>query len=248
MGQVPNNKSKYIIVGKGRLARHFIHYFTLLEIPHIQFTRNSNLSFSDVAANVDKILVLIKDDFIEEFIYSNRNNVSNDKIWIHCSGILSTELAESAHPLASFSDSLFDLEFYKSIPFAIEKGRTSFKKLFPELPNPSFEVDKELKAFYHTMCSITGNFTTILWQNFFKFIEENLHNLPDGSQVEKSFAYPYLKSVMFNLMNSDDPLTGPLKRNDTKTIQKHLEQLHNTPLKDVYESFIKLYDNIKEEK
>lgn len=241
MGQVPLSKSKYLIVGNGRLAKHFIHYFNLLGIPHIQFTRTSNLPFNEAAKDTDKILVLIKDDFIEEFIYQNRNSVSTDKIWIHSSGMLSLENVESAHPLASFTDSFFDLEFYKSIPFATERGKLPFQKLFPELPNPSFEIDKESKAIYHTMCSIAGNFTTILWQNFFKFIEENL-------KVEKSFAYPYLKSILFNLINSNDPLTGPLKRNDINTIQNHLKQINNTPLEDVYKAFIKLYNYNRDER
>ena len=247
MGQVPNKsgKPKYLIVGNGRLAKHFLHYFNLLGVSYIQCARENLNEFvklsnpSDKPESVDRILLLIRDDQIENFIREYKSKISHQLIWIHCSGVLSIEEAESAHPLASFSEVLFDLRFYKSIPFITEKGRKNFHELFPQLQNPSFEIYKEEKELYHAWCSIAGNFTTILWQNFLNYLKDDLL-LPSHA------AYQFLASISENLIRSNDPLTGPLKRGDTKTIERHLRQLKNSPLEDVYKSFIKLFEKSKQ--
>lgn len=246
MGQVPNqiDKPKYLIVGNGLLAKHFLHYFDLLGVSYIQCVRENLNEFvklshqSDKHGSVDRILLLIRDDQIENFIREYKNKIAPQSIWVHCSGVLSIEEAESAHPLASFSEVLFDLRFYKSIPFVTEKGRKNFHELFPQLQNPSYEIYKEEKELYHAWCSIAGNFTTILWQNFFNYLKDDLL-LPSQA------AHQFLVSISENLIKSNDPLTGPLKRGDTKTIERHLRQLKNSPLEDVYKSFIKLFEKSK---
>ncbi len=246
MGQVPNKsgKPKYLIVGNGRLAKHFLHYFDLLGVSYIQCVRENLNEFvklsnpSGKSESVERILLLIRDDQIENFICEYKSKISPQSIWIHCSGVLSIEEAESAHPLASFSEVLFDLPFYKSIPFVTEKGRKNFHELFPQLQNPNFEIYKEEKELYHAWCSIAGNFTTILWQNFFNYLKDDLL-LPNRA------AHQFLVSISENLIKSNDPLTGPLKRGDAKTIERHLHQLKNSPLEDVYKSFIKLYEKSK---
>ncbi|MEW6702639.1 MAG: DUF2520 domain-containing protein [Bacteroidota bacterium] len=247
MGQVPNKKGKpkYLIVGNGRLAKHFLHYFELLGVSYIQFVRenlNEFVQLSNAAARSevsDRILLLIRDDQIENFIHEYKSKIAPQLIWIHCSGVLSIEEAESAHPLASFSEVLFDLQFYKSIPFVTEKGRKNFHELFPQLQNPNFEINKEEKELYHAWCSIAGNFTTILWQNFFNYLKDDL-------LLPKEVAHQFLASISENLIKSNDPLTGPLKRGDAKTIERHLLQLKNSPLEDIYKSFIKLFETSKQ--
>lgn len=236
MRQVPKySKSKYLIVGGGNLANHFTRYFSLLNVSYSQITRQNIKEFENYALNAERILILIKDDQIEKFVTEHRQGLLQDKIWIHCSGILSIKDAEGAHPLASFSKELFDLEFYKSVPFITEKGRMTFNKLFPSLQNPNFSIPKEKKELYHAWCSMAGNFTTILWLNYFQFLENEL-------SIPSSYAMEFLYSITHNLLYSKDPLTGPLKRRDGKTIQTHLEQLHGSTFEEVYKSFVKVFD------
>lgn len=239
MRQVPETDATYLVIGDGRLAKHFIRYFTLLSIPFQRYTRNSPEPFSTHQFACNRILVLINDKEIVRFIQKHKVDSSEDALWIHCSGLISTELAESAHPLASFSDHLFDLEFYKSIPFVLEKGRKCFSEILPGLPNPNLEIDKADKALYHTMCVVAGNFGTILWLEFEKFLSEKL-------QTQKSAMFPYLDSVRQNLEHAKDPLTGPLKRNDHETMERHLKSLEGSPLKEIYTSFVNLYAKQKQ--
>jgi predicted short-subunit dehydrogenase-like oxidoreductase (DUF2520 family) len=240
--QVPaiSDKYSYLIVGNGRLSKHFQHYFQLKNISFKVWTRNTTESFQSFEKNAESILILIKDDVIQNFLENNSDTFSKSKNLIHCSGMLSTPLAESAHPLMTFADELYSLENYESITFITEKGRKSFNELFPELKNVSYEIESSGKTLYHAYCVLSGNFTTLMWQFFFDFLKSN--NIPSPA------AFPYLIATTENLMKTLQPLSGPLIRNDSNTISKHLEVLENHPLKNLYLSFIEAYDHMKKEK
>ena len=234
MRQVPETEHSYLIVGNGRLAKHLTRYLALLNIPFQHYTRQSSQPFSEFLLGVSRVLLLISDRAIEDFIKEHKTSANENCIWIHCSGLHSSKLAESAHPLASFSDVLFDLDFYQSIPFVTEKGRIPFSTLLPGLPNPHIAIDQSEKELYHAMCVLSGNFTTILWMEFEKYLSEKLN-------ANKPVMLPYLKSISHNLEFSADPLTGPLKRKDHSTIERHYKSLEGSPLKDIYSSFVKFY-------
>ena len=234
MRQVPEKEDiPYLIVGNGKLAKHLKFYFNSLDISYSSWNRNSSIPFHQLAGNCQKILVAISDTAIEEFICENE---LSDKLYIHFSGALEIETAESVHPLMTFSDILFEESFYKSIPFVTTKGRIPFKDLFPELANPSYQIESDQKTFYHTWCSIAGNFTSILWTEFFNTFEAQLG-------IDKSAAYPYLKKISENLISSSNPLTGPLARGDSITIQRHLLALDGEDIENVYKAFVEFYNH-----
>lgn len=234
-----NKRTNYLIVGSGRTAKHTQHYFSLLDIPFNSWNRSSAYSFSESIGTAYKILVLITDDAVENFITESKHLVGDHVTWIHFSGALSTPLAESAHPLMTFGESLYDLDVYKNIPFITETGRKSFKELFSELPNKSFAIETEKKAFYHAWCSIAGNFTSILWKEFFFRLENDLG-------IKRESSYPYLFQIISNVMTNGNPVTGPLARGDEQTIKKHLSALNEDPFKRIYESFVEVYELTKE--
>lgn len=242
MGQVPekNKKRPYLTVGNGRLAKHFLHYFGLLKIPHWHWWRGSPHSFHTLFQQSDKILVLISDSAIENFITEHRISLKNDPIWIHCSGLISTPLAESAHPLMTFSDTMFESDVYAKIPFITEQERRPFPELFPELSNPHYSIPSQLKPLYHAWCVMSGNFTTLLWEQFFGIFKEKLG-------IPSKVAFPYLEQIVYNLIHSSSPLTGPLVRGDTETIKKHLDALKTDPhQQQVYRAFVQSYQSLKD--
>ena len=183
------------------------------------------------------ILVLIKDEEIERFVTQNSHKTS--AIFIHFSGSLVTEKAYGAHPLMTFSQSLYDLTQYQSIPFIIDHDAPTFANLLPGLLNPHMSLDKSLKAKYHALCVLSGNFSCILWQKLFSSLQKEF-NIPE------SFAHPYLLQQMHNLINdSETALTGPLARNDQETIEKNLTSLANDPYQEIYKSFVSCYNQLK---
>lgn len=237
MRQVPNNANtfSYVIIGNGKLAQHIIHYFQLMEIDYSHWFRKSQTSLSSLALENKKILILINDDAIEEFIIVNKLDKLNNSILIHCSGMLATKLALGLHPLMTFSNDMYDLDTYKKIPIGVDSNEIDIQQVFPELPNQFFNIPFEKKNLYHAWCSMAGNFTSILWMNFFETIQKEFG-------LDKNIATPYMNKIFSNLQNLDDPLTGPLKRGDKKTINTHLQSLENHPFEDVYKSFVKAYN------
>lgn len=229
-------KTEYLIIGNGKLAKHLHYYFKLLGINYISWHRNSDINLDKLVKQVPKILLPISDDAIVNFITENKLNFT-DKTLIHFSGSLYTQLAFGAHPLMTFSDKLYSLDFYKKIPFVIEKNRLKFSELFPSLPNSSYEIDVDKKSLYHAWCTISGNFTSILWKNFFDRLEDEFN-------INKKAAFPYMKAIFNNLKKLENPVTGPFVRNDSVTIQKHLNSLKQDPFKEVYNSFLDLYKKL----
>jgi predicted short-subunit dehydrogenase-like oxidoreductase (DUF2520 family) len=221
--------NRYLLVGRGRLSRHLDHYLGLESIPHERWDRSSEQPFESLLARAESVLVLISDDAIESFLA--RNAAGDRRTWIHCSGSLSTPLADSAHPLMLFGDELYDRATYRRIPFVTERGRQSFPELFPDLENPHIEIDPDLKGLYHTLCTVGGNFSTLLWMKVFEEAESRLG-------LERELFYPYVEQVTRNLMASQDPLTGPLARGDERTVAGHLAALAGDPYEEVYRAFV----------
>jgi len=233
MGQVPIKK--YGIIGDGRVANHLKRYFTYLSIPYIQWSRKNQTSdeLLKLVFEVDVTLLLIKDDALESFIEAHPE--LHKKQLLHFSGSKVIKNCYGVHPLMTFGTDLYPLEVYKKIPFVIDEDAPDFEVLFPELQNNFYRISKENKVFYHALCVMAGNFSTILWQKLFQEFENKL-SLP------REVAFPYLEILAKNLMkNAEMSLTGPLIRNDQKVLQSHLDVLKNDRFKIIYEAFMQAY-------
>ena len=231
MGQVPST-TPYLVIGSGRLSRHLRHYLGLESVPFRHWDRSMGVPLEDALRGYRSALLLISDDAIPAFL--DRHAGAGETRWIHCSGSLSSELADCAHPLMLFSDELYDHETYRRMPFVCERGRRQLPDLLPELANPYAAVAPELKPLYHALCALGGNFTTLLWQKVLGDAEERL-GLP------RELFYPYLEQVARNLRRGGDALTGPLARGDDGTIARNLDALAGDPFQGVYRAFVAAY-------
>ncbi|HLE10556.1 MAG: hypothetical protein A2504_14170 [Bdellovibrionales bacterium RIFOXYD12_FULL_39_22] len=217
----------YCIVGNGRVANHFKHYFNLQSIP---FKTWPDFDGCQV------VLILISDSAISSFLEDNTKLLFGKKV-IHFSGSVVVAGAQGFHPLMSFASQLYELESYQKIPFVVEKGKYSFDDIFPRFPNPSVEILPEQKIYYHALCVMAGNFSTLLWQKLFSDFEKKLG-------ISKEFAFPYLQRIYKNLeIDSDGALTGPLMRQDFTVVKAHLALLKEQDEKmgDIYNGFVRAY-------
>ena len=109
MRQVPAFDAAPIgLVGDGRAARHFLHYFNLLGLPVCAWSRRaSRASPPAVLAACRTVLLLIQDAAIVPFIEAWPALAR--KRLVHFSGSLVTTVAEGAHPLMTFGHDLYDL-------------------------------------------------------------------------------------------------------------------------------------------
>jgi len=226
-------EAPYLLVGNGRLSRHLQHYFDLESIPWRRWDRTLPMPVEGTVRDSRAVLLLISDDAIEGFLAQHARPA--DPPWIHCSGSVVTPLATGVHPLMTFGDELYDIDTYRRIPFVCDRGAEPFPVLFPDLVNPYFSMESEARPLYHAVCSMAGNFTTLLWSKAFEDFEEDL-GLP------REVLYPYLDRVSANLKSSSSPLTGPLLRGDRRTVEHHVAALQGHPYRHVYRAFVAAHE------
>jgi predicted short-subunit dehydrogenase-like oxidoreductase (DUF2520 family) len=238
--------TNYAIVGGGRLARHFSEYFRLLDIPHNCWARDhgspintfnlpdAEQRLKETVGNADRVLLLVSDTSITALL--KQYLFLHAKKLIHCSGSLSVPGVAGAHPLMTFTDSLYELDTYQKVPFVVEAGQT-FTQLFPALPNPHFMINTQDKARYHAMCVMAGNFSQLMWKGISDRFEQQF-------ELPATTLHPYLKQVAENFTQKpESALTGPLTRNDGQTITRNLNSLDGDPLQDLYTAFVRFYQH-----
>ncbi len=232
MRQVP----EFGIIGNGRVARHFQHYLQLLGIPVRTWSRaESSIPAAEALRACDTVLLLVSDDAIvpcaEAWPEPRRTRL------VHFSGSLVTPLAHAAHPLMTFGPELYDLDTYRAIPFVLDAGGPPFAELLPGLRNPSFTIPAADRPYYHALCVMAGNFSTLLWQKLFAEFEARFG-------IPASAAHPYLARVAANLAgDAGRALTGPIARNDARTIAANLEALEGDPFQAVYAAFVRAHEH-----
>ena len=238
--------TNYAIVGGGRLARHFSEYFRLLEIPHSCWARDNGSSINTfnlpdaeqrlrkTVSNADRVLLLVSDKSITALL--KQYPFLHAKELIHCSGSLSVPGVAGAHPLMTFTDSLYELDTYRKVPFIVETGQ-AFTQLFPGLSNPHFMISAQDKARYHAMCVMAGNFSQLMWKGISDRFEQQF-------ELPATILHPYLKQVAENFTQTpESALSGPLTRNDGQTITRNLNSLDGDPLQDLYAAFVRFYQH-----
>ena len=227
-----NEKTQYLLVGSGRTHKHFCHYLSLLGIPFRTWNRRESIeSFNQLKKEATHILLLISDsalnDFAKEFTRDFKGVV------VQMSGALEIPGTISAHPLMSFSTDLYELSEDQEIPFVMTANK-ELHEVLPGLPNRSYKIKPEQKAYYHALCVLSGNFTTLLWSK----MDHGMQQLGLPSYV----VHPYLKRVSQNLIqNPEKALTGPLARKDLATVLANDEALDNDNFQKIYRSFVEVF-------
>ncbi len=229
--------NKYLIIGDGRVARHMAHYFSLLQINCAHWSRkNQTAPLVKLATQAKSILLLISDRSIDEFLHEHPYLVSTaQKPVMHFSGALTHSQIEGAHPLMTFGPDLYTLETYKRMVFITEAGRAALPDLLPDLPNRNLAIAPEKKKLYHALCSMSGNFSVLLWEHVMARFEADL-GLP------REVLTPYLEQITYNLGHAQESaLTGPLVRGDVSTLIQHLDALAGQPDQKLYYAFLNFY-------
>lgn len=225
--------AQYLMIGSGRTARHFSQYFQSIGLSLDQWSRkDSSEKLKECLLKATHVLVLISDSAIEEFY--RKNSQGGNQTWVHFSGALEIPGMISAHPLMTFSDDLYEPNFYLKIPFVLTIPKR-LSEILPGLPNPSHVIKPEDKAYYHAMCVISGNFTTLLWQK----MTEGMKKVGLPEQAYR----PYMERTFQNLIysNSLNVLTGPLARKDLKTVLTNDQALAKDSYQKLYRSFVEIY-------
>lgn len=225
----------YLIIGNGKMAKHFRHYLSISNISFKSWSRTDQESLEKLTPDIDFAFLLIKDSEIESFYESSPR--LHDLTCIHFSGAKTFEKIIGMHPLMTFGPGLYSERFYQKIPFIVEKGRIRFKDVFPILSNPIFEISPEEKALYHAKCVMASNFSVLLWNSFFDYMKNEL-------KMGREDASLIMQATMNNIKElGSEALTGPLERGDLETINRNFSSLIKTGEANLYKQFVETYFN-----
>lgn len=234
---IPRTSFKsYALLGSGRVARHLQHYLTILNLPFTTWSRSADPSFGElsaICAGASHVLLAVSDPAIAELRAKIVPLASFAHTYVHFSGSARVEGVIAAHPLMTFGAELRDEEWYRAIPFVVDKG-VHFADILPGIPNASLEILPEQRPFYHALCALAGNSTFLLWQKIAAEFRDHL-DLP------AEILAPFLNQVVMNALRPEARglATGPVARQDWAAVRAHIDSLQDHPsLAAAYRDFL----------
>jgi predicted short-subunit dehydrogenase-like oxidoreductase (DUF2520 family) len=224
--------TSYLIVGSGRVARHISYYFQQLGIQFSSWDRSQDPhALGRKVASATHVLLAISDQALQGFF--RQHLAGHEKTIVHFSGALAMDGMIAAHPLMTFGESLYDLDFYKKIHFVVT-GAAGLDECLPGLTNSFSVLPAADKALYHATCVFGGNFVTLLTAKM-------LSNFA-GLNIPESAAKLYSEKIISNVYEMHEAaLTGPLIRKDAETVGKNLQALQGDSVQEIYQAFLKAY-------
>ena len=201
---------------------------------------------TDIILASDTLMIATPDDAVREVWDCIARYDIQDYIICHFSGSLSSDVFQGAakheahvcsvHPIYAFSDKNTSWQNLKDAYFTIEGDDVaveSMTELLSGLNNQVIRIKPQMKAKYHAAASLVSNHVLGVLHSGMELMKECGFSEED--------AYHALSPLILNNVAAGckqgmvESLTGPIERNDVKTVDRHLEVLTGTT-KDIYQS------------
>lgn len=255
-------KKKISIIGSGNVANHLAQIFfeknlRIVEIYSRNYVEGKKLAnkidanyisdIKSVGLNTDIIIMAISDDAIPEVC--KKLNLDN-QILAHTSGIANSEDLKVAtknyacfYPLQTFTKGT-SVEF-DNIPILINASNS---QTLSELKTIAYKISKTVEEIsdierqkLHLSAVMVNNFTNHLYTLASNYLIKN--------DIDFNLLKPLIQETVKKISNSN-PIanqTGPAKRNDIKTIEKHFSLIEDEDLLEIYRILTKsIYDTHNE--
>lgn len=201
--------------------------------------KNVSTSVADIVPHTEMLLLAVADDALPDVVRECARHVYSKRLLVvHTSGVHSLDVLTpiqrkgahvgSLHPIQSFpkTQNLRDrMKSVQGISFGIEgKGRAlkTLKKLAGAFGGKSIMIPKGMKALYHIACVFASNYVVTL----LNAVEEAAKSAGLGQRWRETFLPIFVTTVENALRSSPQyGLTGPIVRNDVRTIELHLDAL-----------------------
>lgn len=235
-----------VLLGGGNVATHLFkafnkaHEITVNQwynrsLTSIEAYKNETIITNDISQLVDAdiYIMAVSDDAItslsEQLPFSNR-------LVVHTSGSVSLYEVDKKnkrgvfYPLQTFSKGA-EIDF-ADVPLCVESLRkedlTILKKIANAIGSKSHKVNSDQRRGLHLAAVYVNNFTNQLYRV--------AHEITESQGAEFEILKPLILETAKKVQNLSPYLaqTGPAKRNDKRTIKKHLKLLENEHHKDVY--------------
>lgn len=204
-------------------------------------------SVNDLAPDTEVLIIAVSDDALEEVVqqaakrsrlHKSVGGMAGKPLVLHTSGVHSLDVLKpfrkrnallgSLHPIQSFPSSKSLRERVKSIAgihFGVEgegKALEMVQQLVRVLGGKPVVLPKGLKPLYHAACVFSSNYIITL----LNAVSETAKSL-GFEQNWKEIILPLFTTTVENAMKTSplQALTGPVVRNDARTIRLHLDAL-----------------------
>jgi len=238
--------TKVVILGSGNVAQHLIEVMkNTSSIDLVQvFARNSNqlnhlLPSSKIVSDYQKItaadvyIISVTDNAIAEV--SSQLPFKN-RLVVHTSGSSDLSVLDNKnrkgvfYPLQTFTKGK-KIDF-SPIPICLEAENEQDYQLIKNLGNciskKVFQINSEQRRSLHVAAVFVCNFVNHLYQIGYEICDSN--------QIPFEVLHPLIQETAQKVLelNPKEAQTGPALRNDTKTIEKHLDFLTNKEYQTIY--------------
>ncbi|WP_397362369.1 Rossmann-like and DUF2520 domain-containing protein [Olleya sp. R77988] len=237
---------KIVLLGAGNVATHLYNAFkNASNVEVVQwYNRNkktierykNEVNITDTVSDLveaDVYIVAISDDAIQELCTTLP---FEKRLVVHTSGSASLYDIDMKHfrgvfyPLQTFSKDV-DLDF-TTVPICIETLRKQDFKLLEILGQSlgckTFKVNPKQRPALHLAAVFVNNFTNQIYRI--------AHEITEKQGAEFDILKPLITETARKVQEVSPYLaqTEPAKRNDKKTIKRHLKLLDNEEHKDIY--------------
>lgn len=247
---------KVVLIGSGNVAQHLLQVMLQsadMELVQV-FARNkssiSHLIAEDrITSNytaikeADVYIISVSDNAIAEV---SSNLPFKNRLVVHTSGTSELSFLDSKnrkgvfYPLQTFSKS--KAVDFSTIPICLETKNESDYKTLETLANliskKVYSISSAQRKSLHVAAVFVCNFVNHLYQIGNQICEEN--------QVPFEILHPLILETANKIteLSPKAAQTGPAVRNDTKTIEKHIEFLQNSNYKEIYTLLTQSIQNV----
>jgi len=241
-----------VLLGAGNIATHLFKAFSKAENVTVKQWYNRSLKRIEaykkevsITDDLDKLveadvyILAVSDDAVSQL---SSQLPFEDRLVVHTSGSvglydLDKKLKRGVfYPLQSFSINT-DVDFTQ-IPICVEALKNKedlpiLKSLAKAIGSKSHKVNSDQRTALHLAAVFVNNFTNQIYRI--------AHEVTESQGAEFDLLKPLIKETARKLDDLSPYLaqTGPAKRNDKKTLKKHLKLLTNKHHKEVYELLTK---------
>ena len=240
-----------VILGTGNVATHLFQAFTKSKTTQVTQvygrSKDALIPFSNTTKTTDNLaglveadvyIIAITDDAIASF---SKQLPFKNRLVVHTSGAVPMEALSNKnrrgifYPLQSFTKGK-EIDF-SQIPICVEAENridlTLLKNIGKGISKKVVEIDSGKRSKLHLAAVFINNFVNYLYLTGAEITKEN------------ALDFELLKPLLFETatkiksISPFDAQTGPAKRNDKKTIKKHLHLLTDINQKELYKLFTK---------
>lgn len=247
---------KVVLIGSGNVAQHLLQVMlktTNIELVQVFARHKSSVlhlitedritSNYDAIKEADVYIISVSDNAIAEV---SSNLPFENRLVVHTSGTSELSVLDSKnrkgvfYPLQTFSKS--KAVDFSTIPICLETENESDYKTLEKLANliskKAYAISSEQRKSLHVAAVFVCNFVNHLYQIGNQICDEN--------QVPFEILHPLILETANKIteLSPKEAQTGPAVRNDTKTIEKHIEFLQNSNYKEIYTLLTQSIQNV----